>query len=111
MASRGQHHNGGIHQFRILVNVLGKRETIHLRHLAVQENQRKRVSCIFCDLDGLERGAASVNGGWLHTPTGQYSVEHASISEVVVDDQGGQISQLRRLKMTRSQGGALLNTE
>src|SRR6267378_535083 len=102
MASRCQHHDGGIHQFGILVNVLGERETIHLRHLAVQEDQGKRVSCIFCDLDCLERGAASLNGGWLHTPTAQNSMEDASIREIVVDDQGMQISQSSRLKRNGS---------
>src|SRR5580700_235679 len=108
MASRGEHHNGGIRQFVVFVNVLGKRETIHLRHLAVQKDQRKWISCIFCNLDGLERGAASINGGWLHTPTAQYSMEHSSIREVVIDDQGVQISQTCRLKMSRLRSGTLL---
>ena len=97
MAGGSEHHDRCADQCWVFANQRGECESVHVGHLAVEQNQRKGMAGAFGDLERLESGAAALDGCGPHAPACEHSFEDAPVSEIVVNDQDMDVSQpLRR---------------
>jgi hypothetical protein len=57
---RGQHHEDYTSQCRVVLNLLSQCESVDLRQLSIQQNQRKRTTAILSDLKRLTANIARI---------------------------------------------------
>jgi uncharacterized protein HemY len=85
LSDRGQHHDGRPSDARTILDLLRNLEAVHVRHLKIQQNQRKCVAIRLGALHAVQRGLPAVHQRGAHPPQQENLLEYAAIAGIVVD--------------------------
>ena len=81
-----QHHHGCIAGPRQFPDALGRFESIHTRHMVIQQDEPVAAGRFRQRLDLLDRLGSTRDESWLHSPSTQGALEEPAVGGIVVND-------------------------
>src|SRR5208282_2875058 len=105
--ARGEHHHGMAREARDAADSLCQSESIHPRHVPINQDQGKGMAPFAGQLDFAQCIQAAFRGGWLHTPLAEEAIQYLPVCSVIVDNQGRHpVQQYRTRFNARAKGVA-----
>src|SRR3989442_1575791 len=111
LSRRGEHQDNWLGGAAFVPDSIGYHETIHFRHVAVENDYLKWTLMESCLSQSLQGRCSSVDDGHVHFPIRHDIAQDAAIGGVVVDDQDTAPRQLDGLCIRDFRNLVALNTE